>query len=156
MKKLIAAASAAVLFLSAAACSEENDSPKIKLETERDCIINYKGNEYSCTLSFLSDEVEAVTLKSPETLSGLSFRYSDGKYTVSLGSLICRSDSILLPDNSFPAAVSDIMHDIKKNKDNIQLIKEKNGYSYSPSLGTPCTVRTDQNGSITEISLGNK
>lgn len=154
MKKLIAASAAAVLFLSAASCTEEVQTPELKLESEKDCIIKYGGNEYDCSLSFLSDGVEAVTLNSPDSLAGLSFRYTDGKYTVAYGSLICRSDSVLLPDNSFPTAVSKVMHSLRKEKENIVLSPIEKGYTYSGKAGIPYTLKTDENASITEISFG--
>ncbi len=144
-----------ILLLSAGACSEKNNAPMLKLESERNCVVNYLGNDYNCTLSFLSDGMESVRLNSPETLSGLTFRCSNGKYTVSLGSLICRSDTVLIPDNSFPVAVYTLMNDLKKNKDSIMLYPDENGYSYSSNSKVPYTVKTDNNGSITKIMLGN-
>ncbi len=154
MKKLIAALSAMILMISAGACSEKDNTPELRLEKERNCVINYLGNDYNCTLGFLSDNVESVTLNSPENLSGLSFRCSNGKYTISLGSLICRSDSLLIPDDSFPAAVSGIMKDLRKNKENIKLSQAEKGFSYSSDSKISYTVKTDNNGHITEIMLG--
>ena len=127
----------------------------LSLETERDCIINYFGKDYNCTLSFLNDNVESVTLNSPETMSGLSFRCSNGKYTVSLGSLICNSDSLLIPNNSFPVIVSNLMVELRKNKESIKLSPDGNGYSYSPPNKNSYTIKTDNNGHITKIMLGN-
>lgn len=155
LKKIIAAITAIIIMISSSACSQADNTPEIKLEKQRNCVINYLGKDYNCTLSFLSGNVESVTLNSPDTLSGLSFRYSNGKYTISLGSLICRSESLMIPDDSFPAAVSKLMKELRKNKENIKLIQSENGFSYSSASSIPYTVKTDNNGHITNIMFGN-
>ena len=143
-------------MISAGACSKADNTPMLNLDTKSNCTINYSGNDYNCTLNFLGDGIESVTLNSPETLSGMCFRCSNGKYTVSLGSLICRSDTLLIPDNSFPAAVSLIMEELRENRENIKLSEDGNGYSYSSSSKIPYTLKTDKKGTITKIMLGSK
>ena len=154
MNKLMAVFVTGLSLLCFTSCDmEEQLVPPLTVSAEKDCVVKYGSEEYKCSIKYISSSVESITVKSPENISGMTFRHSDGKFTLSYGTLICKSEELLLPENSFPYKTSAVLKKLRKNKDTITLSPDENGgYTYKDNA-SDFTVRTDKNGVLKEIIL---
>ena len=150
MKKAAAVLSA-VLFLAAAGCTGEDAAPELKIGSNVSCRISCGGRDYRCTLSFISDDVENITLTSPESVKGITFGSYSGNHTISAGTLICRSDSRLLPESSVPARIHRFIRRLKADRREIKLFPADEGYKNDELPGMD--IRTDEHGMLTELII---
>lgn len=154
MKKIpfIFAAAFTILF---SGCSTDPKVPPLTLSADTDCTIKINGTEYKCNIKYLSDSVDAITISSPPSLSGLTFRHADGKFSLSYDALLCRFESIELPSGSFPVTVMNIMQQLRLEQDSLSLSPSSDGscYTYSGETQGCCyTIKTDSSGQLKEIS----
>ena len=152
MKKTTAAAAAALLLLTCASCSSGR-MPSLQIKAQQDCTIIYGDKRYQCTLSFPGNDIKVITINSPESLSGMTFRSSGGRSTVSYGGLICRTDKSILPENSFPSRIYVIMDDLKKEGPITELSESGDGFCYCGKNDREFKVKADKDGNITEIII---
>ena len=154
LKKFTAVFMTGLSLLCFTSCdSNQQSAPPLTVSPDKDCIVKYGGEEYKCSIKYISSSVESITVKSPENISGMTFRYSDGKFTLSYGTLICKSENLLLPESSFPYKTSAVLKKLRKNKNTITFSLNENGeYTYKDEV-SDFTVKADKNGVLKEIIL---
>ncbi len=140
-------------MMTAAGCTQQERIVRPELKSEQMCIVKHGENEYGCKLQFLGSNVEGITIESPSSLKGMTFRSSAGKYSLSYGSLICKSDRILLPESSFPVKLMKVMQQMRKKQDDIILTESGNDYVYSENDGLGYRIVADENGNIKAIQI---
>lgn len=150
MKKIIAVCLAAGALLISCGCHSEVAPPVPALASDGSCIVKYKDIQYDCIIRFLSKDVETLTLNSPDTVKGMTFRSGENVFTVSYSSLICRSDGVILPENSFPRITAKVIRSFRKNPEQLNASAQENGYLFS---GKSYSLKTDENGIIKEILI---
>lgn len=151
MKKLISVFMSILFCLTLCSCSSTPEIPHPKLSADGSCTVKYGSSEYSCNIRFLSKDVETITIKKPDSLSGLTFRKNgENGLSLSYSTLICRSDSMLLPENSFASSAAAAIHDLRKNSVSAESAESTDGYTFTrPAY----TLRTDKNGIIKEMLI---
>ncbi len=153
MKK--AAVSAAVIMIMlTAGCTGQNTAPKLKFGSSVDCSISCGGRDYRCKLSLVSDDTEKITMTYPQSVEGVTFGRSGGNNTVSMDSLLCRSEGSFLPDDSVPVRAEEIIRYLKKNREEIKLFPDGDGYGNDDLPGMK--IRTDENGTLAEVTASGK
>ena len=132
-------------------CSSTKETPVPKLASDGSCTVKYGSMKYSCNIKFLSKDVETITIRKPESLNGLTFRKTGGdNLSLSYSSLICRSDSMLLPEDSFASTAASAIHDLRKNPSSADAAENEDGYTFTRSS---YTLKTDKNGIIKEMLI---
>lgn len=152
MKKLyvIVLTLAAVFIM--CSCSSTEKIPEVITGIDKDAGVEYDGMNYECHITRLTDGVVSVGVNSPENLSGLIFRQTDGKFSVSCGELICKTDSVTLPETSFPIMIIKILSSASV-KENLLYCSSENGsfkFTGNSDLGS-YQLFTDSEGNITKI-----
>ncbi len=150
MKRFWIVCLAVCSITAAGGCSQEKPPPTPELSADGACIVKYKDEQYGCNIRFLSKDVETITVNSPAAVKGMTFRSGNGKFSISYSSLICRSDSLLLPEDSFPKTAARAVHDFRSKSDTLEANADTNGYTFS---NHSYTLKTDPNGIIKEILL---
>ena len=96
-------------------------------------------------------DVETITLNSPDSLKGLTFRKNGSSgIALSYTTLICRSEDMLLPVGSFARSAADAVHDLRKNTSSSDTEENGEGYIFKRDL---YTLKTDKNGTILEMLI---
>ena len=133
-------------------CSESIKIPDVVTNIDNDAVIEYAGTEYECHIVRLTDGVVSISINSPENLSCLTFRRADGKFSVSYGELLCKTDSVLLPETSFPTMIINILS-VTNNQENLIYQSAENGLvTFTGNSDTgEFRIITDTDGNITEI-----
>ena len=150
MRKQIALLCSVLALLAAGGCHQEELPPVPKLSANCACVVRYKDVSYNCRIGFLSKDVETITIQTPAALSGLTFSKGQGQYKLSYGSLVCRSDSALMPQQSLPQKITNAVHDFRRQPQSLQAEKTGTGYTFtSPAYA----LVTDAEGLIREIHL---
>lgn len=155
MKKIFSVVFAVIMLFSICSCSQTEKIPEVNPCINGDCIVEYGSTKYSCNINYLTDGIDVLTIKEPKELSGLTFRHADGKYSLSYGSLICRSNDLLLSQNSFPNTVMGILTELSKDKSKLTL-KSNNGENYvfsGKSKYGEYQLTADSEGIISKISI---
>lgn len=139
-------------MLAFCSCSSSLNVPNVVTKIDSNAKVSFGGSEYECKISRLTDGVVSIMLQSPDDISGLTFKFSDGKYTVSYGELMCRSDSVLFPQSSFPRLIMDILS-VAAVSENLMYQSCENGlYTFSGSSDSgKFSIVTDSSGIITQI-----
>lgn len=152
MKKLcvIVLGLAAVFVM--CSCSAAEKVPDVITGIDKNASVEYDGMNYECHITRLTDGVVSVGVNSPENLSGLMFRQADGKFSVSCDNLICKTDSITLPDTSFPIMIIKILSSASV-KDNLLYCSSENGiFKFTGNSGIGSyQLFADREGNITKI-----
>ena len=147
MKKFIITVLSSLAVVSCTSCTEQKPIT-VNLKSEQDCKVFYADKEYECHFQILGDGVNTVTIKSPKEISGLSFRYADGIYSLCYGELCCKNTVSLLPDNSFTVLALKAMQSVHTAPPQLQ--QNNDSYIYS---NDKFTLITDESGNITELKL---
>lgn len=96
-----------VLFSSCSGMSER--IPELKTSFSADVEVTMGEQKIACELSRLPQGAATVRLTSPQTVQGVTYKWLDGKYSISYGDLMCKTDSVFLPENSFVCSLTDIL-----------------------------------------------
>lgn len=152
MKKVLVLLFTVVSVFVICSCSQSVKIPSVITNINSDALVEYGGTEYECHITRLTDGVVSICLNSPENLSGLTFRLADGKYSVSYDELLCRTDSVFLPETAFPTMIINILS-VANTQENLIYQSSENGLV--TFTGTSNTggfqLITDTDGNITEI-----
>ena len=152
LKKICALGAAVAVMSFAGGCAAESQPPAPKLAADGGCAVIYKDTRYACTIRFPGKDIETLTMAAPGNVEGLTFRRSSEGIGMSYSSLICRSQKQLLPENSFPRAAADAVHDLRKNASSLKAAADDDGKGYV-FTGSDYVVKTDERGIIDEIIL---
>ncbi len=154
MKKLFITAAAAALILTTG-CTISPQVPELSIPAETEISVQRGNVNYQCTMIHLSDAVDSVTVKAPETLKGLTVRISGGEVTVSRGSLLGRFEGLSLPKDSLPELVREVTGILRKDINKNVLSPQPDGnytcegknekYSY--------TLTADSSGKMTSLKI---
>ncbi len=137
-------------------CGNSVKIPTVITNINTDAVVEYGSQKYKCNITRLTDGVISVTINSPQNLSGLTFRCVDGKYSVSYDELLCKTDSVFLPETSFPTVIIQILSSVS-NRDNL-LYQSVNDDKFIFSGNTPLgsfNIETNSDGKITSITQKN-
>lgn len=156
MKKISVIAVMLIAVLMFCSCSQNEKIPNVITKINNNAIIEYGNNKYECHISRLTDGVVSITVNSPENISGLTFKFVDGKYSLSYNELLCKTDNVLLPRFSFPLIIINILSVADKQENLLYQSSEDNIVTFSgnSSYGKFNLV-TDNNGKITKITQEN-
>lgn len=69
--------------------------PTVHAEVDTDMTLHDGSTDYACHVQYVSKDNATLTLSSPESLAGMTFHRSNGAYTLSLGSLLCKGGRLL-------------------------------------------------------------
>ena len=133
-------------------CSAVEKVPEVITAVDKNASVEYDGCNYECHITRLTDGVVSVGINSPENLSGLVYRQADGKFSLSCGELICKTDSITLPETSFPIMIINILSSASV-KENLLYCSSENGiFKFTGNSDTGAyRLFADSEGNITEI-----
>ena len=109
-KVAFTAVAAIVLIFSISSCTEK--APKIP-----ELVTGFSGNadvelgetKLKCNISHTEKGVSSITVSSPESLKGLSFKNLGGTYSISYNELICETENSFLPDSCFAQAITNVL-----------------------------------------------
>ena len=96
-----------VLILCGCSVITEN-VPEVQTAFSATVSVTMGENEVICTVSRLPEGAATICLTSPETVQGITYKWLNGDCSISYGELLCETDSIFLPDNSFVCCLEDI------------------------------------------------
>lgn len=152
MKKVSSVFFLFLMILIFCSCSESTKIPDIVTNINSNAVVQYGSTEYDCHITRLTDGVISVSINSPENLSGLTFRRADGKYSVSYDELLCRTDSVFLPETSFPTLIIDILSAVGDKEKTVYCSSENNLVTFSVnSKSGNFNIVTDSDGNISKI-----
>lgn len=143
-KTLCITALAALVFVSG--CQAPVKAPELKLTGDIGCVISSGGEQYECTASYVSDSVYSLEFSAPKELEGLKYSFSGGVCTVSMGTLMCRSDGIFLPDTACPMEVMRVIKHLRNSVDEIKPERSDDGSYYAEYDG--CRIYSDTEGNV--------
>ncbi len=153
MKKIPAVILTAVCTASVlSGCSSQSSVPSPHISADNDAVITFKDETYKCRISCLNKNTSSLTFSSPESLSGLCFKSSDGTVSVSLGSLMCKNENLLLPKTSLPARVKTIFDSIASDGFSFTAQHGEN-YEFS-NKDSSVSLLTDKSGDPLRIISG--
>ncbi|MDD6489028.1 MAG: hypothetical protein PUG48_04330 [Clostridia bacterium] len=152
MKRLcVIVLSLAVVFVMCS-CSVAEKIPEVITGIDKNASVEYDGMNYQCHITRLTDGVVSVGVNSPENLSGLMFRQADGKFSVSCDNLICKTDSVTLPETSFPFMIIKILSSASVKENLLYCSSENGSFKFTGNSDTGAyQLFTDKEGNITKI-----
>lgn len=152
MKKIFCLFTGIILIFVLCSCSAGVKIPDVVTNINGKAVVEYGNQKYECNISRLTDGIISITVNSPKNLSGLTFRHAGGKYSVSYGELMCRADSILLPKNSFPTMIINILSAANIQENLIYQSTDNDMSTFSGNSDTGSfLIITDKKGNIKEI-----
>ncbi len=107
--------------------------------------------EFQAKISCGGGGVLSVTFTSPKELEGLSVRWSDGFEMSYLGLELQSEKMDFLPAESFPRVLRQVVMNLPQNGELVSFEGDVARYRLSCD-NVECTVETDGNGYITQIS----
>ena len=142
-----------MIVFSCAACSENSKVPNISAVTDSDMRTEYNGQTYNVHIHYVNSSTASVLFHSPDTVKNLSFNRADGKCSVSLGGLVCRSEKPHFMNESLPVGIIDIFDSVNQNKENaVFKTADKDGYYFEiQNVSGNITVLTDEKGTIKSV-----
>lgn len=154
MRKLFLILTAVTAMFICTSCNENVKIPEVIAAVDRDATVTYNGTEYDCHITYVNGNTASVEMKSPENLQGLTFRKTEGNQTVSLGKLICKSDSFYFGDDCIGTQIMQAFDGVKQ--ENIKFMSLKNDlYLFSGKNDSSLTFLTDSDGNIQTLSTQN-
>lgn len=152
LKKIFASFILIVLVAFLSGCSYSEKIPQVTAKIDGNAVIEYGNTEYKCNMARLADGVSFVKILSPENIAGFEFREADGKFSVSYGELVCKTESVILPENSFPVSVLNILSAVSADGNLLYCSSENENYKFTGNSDTGMfEVFTDKDGNITGI-----
>ena len=148
MRKIIILSLVSSLFIISSSSCAESPPPTLSLGSEQDISIYYCDKSYGCHIQMLGDEVCTVTFTKPQELSGLSFKHSDGEYSLCYNGLCSKNSSPALPRSSLLYMTMEALQSLKNNPPVLQ----KNNERYTASENA-YTLYADEDGRLTELSF---
>lgn len=109
MQRFVLTAILFVLVLFSACSGISEQIPTLKTSFSANVQVTMGEQKIVCELSHLPQGAANVRLTSPQTVQGVTYKWLDGKYSISYGDLVCKTDSIFLPKNSFVCSLTDIL-----------------------------------------------
>ena len=147
LKKIFLVFSAVTIMLFCTSCSENVRIPSVNTAVEENVSVNIGDTEYRCHISYVSDTTAAVTFSAPESLKDMTFRKTADGFSVSLGTLICKSGDFSFSESCVFRQITDELAKIKQ--DNIKFMsKQGDKYMFSLKSDPTCKFLTDENGHI--------
>lgn len=125
-------------------CSSQSSVPSPRAAIDKDAEISFQGETYKCRINYLNRNTSSITFSSPESLSGLSFKRSDGTVSVSLGNLMCRNENLLLPQSSLLTRVTKLFDCVSSDELSFTAQHGEN-YEFSDKNST-VSLLTDKDG----------
>lgn len=103
----------------------------------------------------MNKNTSSLGFSSPESLSGLVLRRSDGQYSAELDKLKCKSDHAVYGDKSTVQKIFGLFDFIQDGKMSFKGVDEKCLYEFSAKNGNETlTLFTNENGEMISISSG--
>lgn len=140
-------------ILTLCACSQSGKIPKVSFSTDSNAVVEYQSGKYNCHITHPSAKIISIKLTSPKNVDGLTILSSDGKYSLSFEGLMCKTESEILPETSFPSEISRIFT-VLENPDNLLFVKQSNElYEFSgKTKDGNFKLYSDSEGKIKQIS----
>ena len=136
------------LFLLLTGCSSGSSVPTVRSATDSDAAVSFQGREYPCHINYVNKNTAVLTLKDPETLAGLTFQRSDGVYSLSLGTLVCKN--VPLTNRNSAIAVQVLSAFDRISGDPPAFVRQHDSNCYEFSDGD-ITVLTDAEGHLLSL-----
>lgn len=153
MKKLLAL-SAIGLCLLISGCSGELSVPTVNPAVDCRADAEYDGAGYDLRITYVNDQTAAVTFLAPESLEGIKVARSNGQYSLSLGTLLCRSQQGLSGESALPRRILTLL-DAVKNTSLTPTENNEQGCTFSGSAdGQDFTLVTDRSGKPVSLKSG--
>ena len=90
------------MCLTLGGCAGEPKVPTVNPAVDCEIEAEMSGTAYDCRVTYVNDQTAAVTFLSPESLKGIRVSRANGECSLSLGTLLCRSDGGLAGKNALP------------------------------------------------------
>ena len=150
-RSFIAAVLSAIVML--CSCSAAHPEPAPPKTTLAGCVcsIEYAEKSFSAAITTAADGNTSVTFNQPESMSGLTYTFTNSSCRVSLGELSFTSDDSAL----YPLALPQMIHSILQSKpDTSRIIPESGEAEFSGMAnGFRYTITTEaQSGTIKSIT----
>lgn len=153
MKKISVLFIVLIAVLNFCSCSASVKIPDVVTNINNSAVVEYGSTKYECHITRLTDDVVSISINSPESLSGLTFRRADGKYSVSYDELLCKTDNVFLPEVAFPTVIIDILSVADKQENLLYKSSENDFVTFSGNTETGTfNLVTDNDGNISEIT----
>ena len=139
-------------LLTLAGCSGTAAPPAIHAATDTDMTLHYGDTDYLCHICYVNKNNASLTLSSPDTLSGLTFHRTNGRYSLSLGSLLCKGGN-LFPNSGVPAKdVLSAFDDLSDSSLTCTGQTEDGTYTFTLPSSDSFSLTTDSSGSPLAIT----
>lgn len=101
-----------LLFMLCGCSAIEATPPRIQTAFSADAAVTIGEQELTCTVTRIPQGAETISLVTPEPLNGITYKWLDGKCTITYGELSFQTDSLFLPDNTFVSSWIDLWQSI--------------------------------------------
>lgn len=71
-------------------CAAEEEAPPEKSEADTEQTININGTEFTYRLNYINENMITASFSSPPSVKGMVLRCSNGSYSISLDTLLCK------------------------------------------------------------------
>lgn len=151
MKKIILVCIIAVITVFCTSCSENIKIPSVNTAVEENAVVTVGEKEYKCHISYVNDVTSSVAFSSPESLKNMTFRKNSDGFSVSLGTLICKSESFDFSESCVFVQIMNALSAVKQ--ENVKFMSKQNDkYMFSLKDNPVCKFFTDADGNITSFS----
>ena len=160
LKKLILIFFIAAVFSFFTACGKTcgengNSAGDIVTNFTSNADVTIDGEKIKCSVSRDIQGLTNITIKEPKVLEGMTYSWNGNGYGVSYHNLSCNTETAFIPDNSFAAAINNVL-DATKDLESLNCDSNKNGYTaYSGDSRSGKFILTVSNsdGAINKIEI---
>lgn len=135
-------------------CSQGTAAPEINAAVDSDARVQLDDMDIECHITYVNEGMASLTISSPDNLRELKFSRADGKNSMSLGTLICRSEKSVPGSGSLSQQVFSMLDAVRSS--DMKLAEEKDGiFTFTgDSDGKTITIETDSSGKPIKLENG--
>ncbi len=101
------------LLLILGGCSDiAKTPPQIQTAFSANATVTISEQELTCTVTRIPQGAETISLITPKTLKGVTYKWLDGNCTITYDTLNFQTDSLFLPDNTFISCWIDLWQSV--------------------------------------------
>lgn len=156
LKRILLSIGVIAVIVFFCSCKEQPKIPEISTVLDNNAKVTYQGQTYDCHINYVSPTTASVTFHTPDTIKNMTLRRADGQYALSLGTLICRTDSSLLKDSAVPMQIINMLDGVKKSKTLQFKSADEKTFTFTTQInGETVTVTTDPKGNLQKLNTPN-
>lgn len=127
-------------------CSQaQTQLQSISSDFSADFIAQFKNDTYTGRVSCTRQGLITITVKTPETLSGLSVKYNNSQLQLCEDNLVCSADEAYLPETSFPSILKSVLDAVRNGRYTLVGTDDNEStYSLLTDAGS-CMMKTEEN-----------